>query len=766
MADPNPQRIGSYEILALLGDSGSGPVYHGLHSQLARPAAIKILRDDLAQDANVVRRFQREARIAAQLHHPNIVEIYDTGERDGFYYIARGLVDGQTLRQLLDERKPAFGETVRIARQIADALDHAHERGVIHRDLNPGGIVIDRRGQVTVIDFGIAGAVEDLIPVSGDPETMSSWFETPAYVAPEQATGQPALPASDIYALGAVVYEMLTGEPPFSGTDRTALLASLLRETPTPPSERNSSLPDGIDEVIMRALAKTPTDRYPTAAAFISDLTRVLGTGELPRARMGIPPIVLATPPAETSDAATPVAAPSEVVVPEPIVIERVVYRSRKNEPAVWYGVGTTLLAIALLLNLFWDNDDQVRADIGQATATATITMQTGAVDPTETVASTQETEVADPTEATSESTAEPTESQQVDPTTTVEPTPSVEPTPAEATPAPTETPLPPPSLATGGELILFTSDRDEVPGGMLITYADGGEQVPVFAEGAGFSNAIHYALSPDGDSLAFAAIPDGGDDYEIFVLNIAANARAQMTDAPGDDLQPRWSPNGNQIAFISHRDDNSEIYVMNADGSNPFNLSDHPGADYSHVWAPNGTRIAFGSNRTGDNEIFSVEPDGDDLENLTNHPDADWGPVWAPDGNSILFGSNRDGNDDVFVMRWDGSNPVNLTNDPAADNLAVWSPDGQWIAFVSDRDESSDVFVMAADGSDPRSIGATIEQEGSPAWSPDSSAIVYTQTIEGNTDIFVATLDDPTPLRITDDPGVDAEPLWVSLPQ
>ncbi len=758
MADPYPRRIGSYEILALIGDGGSGPVYHGLHTQLARPAAIKVLRDDLAQDPNVVRRFQREARIAAQLHHPNIVEIYDTGERDGFYYIARGMVDGASLRQILDERRPAFGESVRIARQIAEALDHAHERGVIHRDLNPGGIIIDRRSLVTVVDFGIAGAVEDLIPVTGDTTTMSSWFETPAYVAPEQATGQPAVPASDIYALGAIVYEMLTGEPPFSGTDPQELLASLLRETPPPPSERNPALPEGVDDVVMRALAKTPTDRYPAAADFISDLTRVLGTGELQRGRLGIPPIVLAATPSDSAaeEQVAPTAVAAAAGIPEPIVIERIVYRSRTHEPAVWYGVGTTLLAIALLLNLFWDNDDQARADL---VPIATSTSQMGSVDATSTAMVSESPTVTSPSVVES-----PTVAPTQEATTPPSPTATIAPT---ETPSPTATatPPPPPSLAGGGDLILFSSSRDGVPGGLLVTYADGGEQVPVFESGAGFSNAVHFALSPDGSLLAFAAIPDGGDGLEIFVLNIGANARAQMTDSPGDDMQPRWSPDGSQIAFISNRDVNSEIYVMAADGSGQTNLTNDGAGDYGHVWSPDGSQIAFGSNRSGDNDVFVMDADGSNLVNVTANAAAEWGPSWSPDGSQLVFGSNRDGNDDIFIMNADGSNQRNLTNNPAADNGAVWSPDGDWIAFASDRDESSDVFVMTPDGEEVRSIGATIEQEGGPTWSPDSSAIAYVQTIEGNSDIFIAAVDESGPRRLTDDPGVDAEPIWVSLP-
>jgi TolB protein len=757
MADPEsiPQRIGSYEILSLLGDGGSGPVYHGIHTQLARPAAIKVLRADLAEDASVVRRFQREARIAAQLHHPNIVEIYDTGEAGGIYYIARGLVDGETLRQLLDERRPAVGDSVRIARQIADALDHAHERGVVHRDLHPGGIVLDRRGHVTVIDFGIAGAIEDLIPVSGDAETMSSWFEAPAYVAPEQATGQPAVPASDIYALGAIVYEMLTGEPPISGTDGRELLASVLSETPPPPTERNPALPDGINDVVMQALAKTPTDRYPTAAEFVADLTRVLGTGELRRPRMGIPPIILAPATAEAADqipaSIAPVAAAG--AVPEPIVIERVVYRSRRYEPAVWYGVGTTLLAAALLLNLFWNDDNGVRADV-DVPPPVTITSQTGVV-PTATTMPVPATPTFVATEpAVPAATA-----------TIPAPTPTVPPT---ATPSLTATPTPPPlpSLATGGELLLFSTERDNVPGGLIVTYPDGEDQMPVFSDDAGFSQAAEFAVAPDGSSIAFSAIPDGGDSREIFVYSVASDEVSQLTDTTGDDLQPRWSPDGGRIAFISNRDVNAEIYVMGADGSDQTNLSNDAGGAFGHAWSPDGDQIAFGTNRTGNNEVFVVNADGSNPRNLSNNPDADWGPAWSPDGKRIVFGSNRDGNDDVFIMNADGSDQQNLTNDPAADNGAVWSPDGKWIAFVSNRAESDDIFVMAPNGSDVRPVGATIEQEGSPAWSPDSSAIAYMVTIEGNSDIFIAPIDDGTPQRLTDDPGVDAGPIWVDIPE
>ena len=760
MAESIPQRIGSYEILVLLGDGGSGPVYHGLHSQLARPAAIKVLRDDLAQDPGVVRRFQREARIAAQLHHPNIVEIYDTGERDGFYYIARGMVDGQTLRQLLDERRPATDETVRIARQIADALDQAHERGVIHRDLNPGGVAIDRRGQVTVVDFGIAGAIEDLIPVTGDTATMSSWFETPAYVAPEQATGQPAVPGSDIYALGAIVYEMLTGEPPFSGTEPNELLATLLRETPPAPSERNPSLPDGIDDVVMQALAKSPTDRYPTGAAFIAELTRILGTGELERGRFGIPPIVLAASSPEPAEAA-PASTLMATAAPEPIIIERIVYRSRRHEPAVWYGAGTTLLAIALLMNLVWGNDDGARADIVPS-VTETATAQTGVIVPTMT-ATMAATLPATTVAHTATATIEPTQPA----TATVEPLPTATEAPTEtAAPTVTATPPPPPSLAGGGELILFSTTRDDVPAGVLIVDPAGDVQVPAFADDAGFSNATQFALSPDAGNLAFAAIPDGDADIDIFVLDIASGELLQLTNVLGDDMLPRWSPDGARIAFISNRDVNSEIYSMNADGSDQINLTGDAGGDYSHAWSPDGSEIAFGTNRTGNNEVFVINAAGTNLRNLSADPAADWGPAWSPDGSQIAYGSNRDGNDDVFMMGADGSNPRNLTDNAAADNLPVWSPDGASIAFVSDRDDSTDVFIMTPDGDDVRPIGATIAQEGSPTWSPDSAAIAFTRTSEGISDIFIATLDDAAPQRLTDDPGVDAAPSWLLLPE
>ena len=248
-------------------------VWRGRHQVLGRPAALKILAPELARDEKFVERFLREARAAAQLEHPNIVPVYETGETDGYHFIAMKLLEGRTLREGI-ERGPTPPEEVSlILSQVAGALDYAHGSGFVHRDVKPGNIMIDDNFRVTLTDFGIARAADDMsITATG------LLVGTPAYLAPEQAQGLPATPRSDIYALGVLVYELLTGKTPFADRTPHAVILAHMHEPPQPVHERIESIAPGISAVVDKALAKRPEERYASAGEFAHAFSAELGS--------------------------------------------------------------------------------------------------------------------------------------------------------------------------------------------------------------------------------------------------------------------------------------------------------------------------------------------------------------------------------------------------------------------------------------------------------------------------------------------------------
>ncbi len=266
-------------------------VYRGYDLVLDRPVAIKVLRGQFAADASFLRRFEREAQAAARLSHPNIVSVYDVGRDDGTRYIVMEYVPGKTLKQLILEHAPfSLDEAIHIVRQVAAALDYAHQHGLVHRDIKPQNILVDERGFVKVTDFGIAKGLTDVSLTEA-----GFGMGTVHYVSPEQARGEPATPASDIYALGVVLYEMLTGRLPFDADNPIGLAMQHVHEAPPPPRQFNPNIPPAVEAIILRALAKDPRQRFPTAGALAQALTHwrqyVPGSTPAPP-RGGMPPRV------------------------------------------------------------------------------------------------------------------------------------------------------------------------------------------------------------------------------------------------------------------------------------------------------------------------------------------------------------------------------------------------------------------------------------------------------------------------------------------
>ena len=261
---------GRYKIVRKLGAGGMANVYLAEDQELGRRVAIKILNDRHANDEQFVERFRREAKNAAGLSHPNIVSIFERGEAEGTYYIAMEYLDGRSLKELISGRGPApINVAVDYARQILAALRIAHRQGLVHRDIKPHNVLVDGEGRVKVTDFGIARAGPSQMTEEG------SIIGTAQYLSPEQAQGAPVTPASDLYSVGIVLYELLTGSVPFAGESPVELAMKHLSKVPEPPSRLRPEVPRDLDFVVMRALAKGPAERYQTADEMDADLARV-----------------------------------------------------------------------------------------------------------------------------------------------------------------------------------------------------------------------------------------------------------------------------------------------------------------------------------------------------------------------------------------------------------------------------------------------------------------------------------------------------------
>ena len=265
---------GRYQVLRKLGAGGMANVYLAEDQELGRRVAIKILNERHANDEQFVERFRREAKNAAALSHPNIVSIYDRGEAEGTYYIAMEYLDGRSLKELIVGHGPAPVKiAVEYARQILSALRFAHLKGIVHRDIKPHNVLVDSDGRVKVTDFGIARAGASQMTEAG------SIVGTAQYLSPEQARGAAVDQRSDLYSLGIVLYELLTGTVPFSGDTPVEIAMKHLSQVPEPPSTRRPDVPHELDLVVMRALAKNPDDRYQSAEEMDADLERVAGGG-------------------------------------------------------------------------------------------------------------------------------------------------------------------------------------------------------------------------------------------------------------------------------------------------------------------------------------------------------------------------------------------------------------------------------------------------------------------------------------------------------
>ena len=705
-----------YRIENELGSGGTGLVFLAEDVKHGRKVAIKVLRPEFAQSLGA-ERFLQEIRIAAQLSHPNILSLIDSGDADGLLHYVMFYVAGESLRDRLNrERQLPIEDALRITREVADALSYAHEAGVIHRDIKPGNILIEA-GHAIVCDFGIAKAISE---AASDKLTQSGLaVGTAAYMSPEQAMGEADVDSrTDIYSLACVLYEMLSGENPYAGATPQAILAR--KAMGSVPSLRilRDTVPEAVEAAITRALARIPADRFATANDFAEALSSDVSSAGIPKPAM---PARAKTRRLATVGAATAV---------------------------------LTLAAIGTLVLIIGTESDSAPP---LATFTQ-LTAQPGVEDSPS--LSPDGMWVVYSGEGVSgrdiflrgvggQRSINLTEDSPDDDTQ--------------------------PVLSPDGERIAFRSSRD---GGGLFVMGRTGEAVRRVSD-VGFNpawspdgNRLVFATESVG------LLPLNWDGIsQLWTADLATGMVERMFE--GDAVQPSWSPSGRRVAFTSRVGSTSEmdIWTMSVGGGEPTAVTRDTPTDWNPTWSPDGEHLYFSSDRGGSMNLWRIPVDEESGEPLGEpepvttpssfaaHPSVSMGgglvtftsvlttqniqratldlatgtlgdSLWlttgsrqwsspdpSPDGEWMAFYSRDRPEGDLYVIRRDGTRLRQVTSDLALDRVPRWSPDGQWMAYFSNRSGPLQLWMIRADGSGDRQL--TKAERGSiAAWAPDGSSI------------------------------------------
>ena len=723
-------KLGPYEILAPLGAGGMGEVYRARDSKLDREVALKVLPEKLTQDGAALSRFEREAKAVAALSHPNILAIHDFGRHDGVAYAVMELLDGQTLRERLDDGRLPARKAIDYAVQVANGLAAAHEKGIVHRDLKPENLFVTKDGRVKILDFGLAKVAAPQSDETHSPTAVAatepgSVMGTVGYMSPEQVRGRPADHRSDIFSFGSILYEMLTGRRAFRGDSAAETMAAIAQSDPPELESADATLSPGLGPVVRHCLEKSPAERFQSAGDLAFALSSVSGSSARHEAIAGAAPSAKGWRRAAAGAAIALLAA----------LAFGLGWRLRRPPPAQGHAVRAVFERLTdspgmegqpalspdgksvVYVGGEKGNDDLYLLRIGGR----------------------------NPINLTADSPDDDGE----------------------------------PAFSPDGSQIAFRSERQ---GGGIFVMGATGESVKRVTD-FGYSPT----WSPDGKEIAvstsqFAYPSDRPGFGELWAVDLASGAKRPIWQG-GDGVQPSWSPHGRRIAFWSLRGQSGQrdIWTVAADGSQARTgavaVTDDAPLDFSPAWSPDGDLLYFSSARGGTLNLWRVpidersgrvlgdaEPvttpsgwmgwaslsrDGKALayasvefrSTLLRVPfDPDRGETTAaavpmirstvpirdhavsPDGKRVAF--TTAGLEDLFVVGTDGSSFRRLTDDAFRDRGATWSPDGERLVFYSDRSGTYQLWSIRPDGSGLRQLTNLAGAANFPVWSPDGSRI------------------------------------------
>lgn len=697
-----------FRVDAYVASGGMGTIFRVWDLERNVPLAMKVLREDLAEDKTNFKRFQREARALKKLAHPNIVPFYGLYQTDDHTFLLESFIQGPTLKQLLRQRKGQSLEimpTLIYLKGLCAALGYAHAKGVVHCDVKPGNVMIDPGGNVFLTDFGIARHAESTTTTMG---TAGS----PAYMAPEQIRGEPVTPATDIYALGIMLFEMLTGERPFKGSDPG--LEGVANTTgeglryahlnlPVPnPRHINPTIPEELKDVILRALAKEPSQRYQSCQQLFAAVCAAAGESmmDVPaRVELSgeiVQPFLVESPAAGISSDTTAAVDGQVQGLAEPGL-----HRRNRNQALVWVaGLGVVLLAAGALF--FSRSPGKIPG--GSNGQGAELGNGTSKILQNSTISNSQQG-------AEEKQTAQILTQQEKRPPTETEEIQLI---------VPTDTPVPPLKynqlalvVEKGGTPHLYlydmnTSEMEQLDGDL----------------GTQWSWAPQW--SPDGTRLVFLTAYNNNTYVTVYDFEEDRFEEIYSVGGFSSIDAPAFLPDGERISIKT----GANVIILNADTGSEEERFSLPNSRRGFVWNWSNDLLAF-SEKSGDLWTVAVSSAPNSSGSAVGSGGENYAPAWSMNGKWLAWQSDEGrgrGMNEIWAQRTDGSDLERLTYSPEGiwSRAPSWSLDGKWIAFVSNQGASfgegfGELYVVARNGSEINQVTDTGGRiyEWRPAWRP-----------------------------------------------